>query len=158
LFYICDFVFYLLYLVIETFNVFSPIFGKVIGCFQYLFDKLGGIYKRLGSISSIGRYIYGHFMLKMQSSVRYFQCVVAMETSILDFLLIDKNLVLGEPLCIFELDCKRGLYYVLGSKRDLNDVSHILDKNILVFQQKYKDCCRRHSGTSQKMLTSYVVI
>ena len=73
-------------------------------------------------------------------------------------MLIDKNLILGEPLCIFELDCKRGLYYVLGSKGDLNDVSHILDKNVLVLQQKHKDCCRRHSGTSQKMLTSYVVM
>jgi hypothetical protein len=49
-------------------------------------------------------------------------------------MLIDKNLVLGEPLCIFELDCKRGLYYVLGSKGDLNDVQ---GSNIYKVKENY---------------------
>jgi len=40
--------------------VLSSIFGKFIGCVHYMFYKLDGIYKRLGSLSSLGSYIYGH--------------------------------------------------------------------------------------------------
>jgi archaellum component FlaC len=43
---ICNFLFHLFYLVINTFNVFSSIFSKFIDCFQYLFYELCGIYER----------------------------------------------------------------------------------------------------------------
>ena len=43
----------------HNYNIHYDIY-KFIDCFQYMFYKLGGIYKRLRSLSSLGRYFYGH--------------------------------------------------------------------------------------------------